>query len=182
VVGTLDVGGAPEFAAADGQGHVYINLEEQGETVAIDSKMLRIEQRWPVCKAPSSMAIDRRSRRLFIGCRSHVMAVVNVDSGKVITTLPIGDHVDATVYDPDRHLVFCSNADGTLNVFRQVSAEKYKAEQTVNTAPGARTVALDSATHQLFLPTADLDHSTLPAPGQKPRILPGTFRLIVIGE
>ena len=184
VVGTLDLGGSPEFAAADGEGHVYVNLEERNQTIAIDSRKLRVNQRWPVspCKSPSSMAIDRHNRRLFIGCRNHLMTVLNLDTGHIVTALPIGDHVDATVFDPERHLIFCSNADGTLNVFRQLSADQYRSVQTVLTAPGARTMALDAATHKLFLPTADLDGAAPLKPGQKPPVKPGTFRLIVVGD
>lgn len=184
VVGTLDLGGFPEYAASDGSGHIYINLEEQNETLAIDAKMLRIDQRWVVapCKAPSSMAIDRSNRRLFIGCRNHFMTVLNIDTGRVIAALPIGDHVDATVFDPERHLVFCSNADGTLNVFEQLSADEYRSLQTVKTALGARTMALDATTHLLFLPTADLDRSAPLKPGQKAPVKSGTFRLIVVGD
>jgi DNA-binding beta-propeller fold protein YncE len=184
VVGTLDLGGSPEYAAADGEGHVYVNLEEQNETLDIDSRNLKIDHRWPVspCKAPSSMAIDRSARRLFIGCRSRVMAVLNIENGKVITALPIGDHVDATVFDPKRQFIFCSNQDGTLNIFLQLSADQYRSVQTVKTALGARTMALDAATHRLFLPTADLDTSKPLQPGQKPPVKPGTFRLIVVGD
>jgi DNA-binding beta-propeller fold protein YncE len=184
VIGTLDLGGSPEFAAADGKGHIYINLEEQNETVAVDSEKLRVDARWPVspCKAPTSMAIDPQARRLFLGCRNHFMTVLNIDTGKVITALPIGDHVDSTIFDRERHLIFCSNGDGTLNVFSQLSADEYRSEQTVKTAPNARTMALDTATHLLFLPTADLDTSMLLKPGQKPPVKPGTFRLIVVGD
>jgi hypothetical protein len=184
IVGTLDLGGAPEFAAADGEGHIYVNLEEQSETLDIDSRNLKIDHRWPLspCKAPSSMAIDRHARRLYIGCRSQVMAVLNIDTGRVITALPIGLHVDATVFDPYRHLIFCSNADGTLNIFSELSADQYSSVQTVKTALGARTAALDAATQRLFLPTADLDTSIPLKPGQKPPVIPGTFRLIVVGD
>jgi DNA-binding beta-propeller fold protein YncE len=184
IVGTLDLGGSPEYAAADGAGHIYINLEEQNETIAIDSQNLRVDQRWSLspCMAPTSMAIDRRSRRLFIGCRNHFMAVLNIDTGRVVTALPIGDHVDATVFDPERHLIFCSNADGTLNVFRQLSADEYRSVQTLKTALGARTMAFDASTHRIFLPTADLDTSAPLKPGQKAPVKPRTFRLIVVGD
>lgn len=184
VIGTLGLGGSPEFAAADDKGHIYINLEEQNETVVVDSLKLTVDKRWQVspCKAPTSMAIDKQARRLFLGCRNHFMTVLNIDTGKVITALPIGDHVDTTVFDPERRLIFCSNADGTLNVFSQLSADEYRNVQTVKTAPGARTMALDGATHLLFLPTADLDTSLPLKPGQKPLVKPGTFRLIVVGN
>jgi YVTN family beta-propeller protein len=157
VAGTLDLGGAPEFAAADGNGYVFNNLEDQSKLVKINSRKLVVEQHWPLapCQAPSSMAMDRRSRRIFIGCRNKVMAVVEADSGKVITTVPIGDHVDATAFDPDSRLIFNSNGEGTISVVREDSPDKYSLVQTVKTVPGARTVALDSKTHQLFLSTIE---------------------------
>src|SRR4029077_19642148 len=96
VAGTIDLGGGPEFAVSDGKGYVFNNLEDEGMVLKIDAKKLTVDQRWKVCDAPSSMAMDRENRRLFIGCRSKVMAVMNADTGKVITTPPIGDHVDAT--------------------------------------------------------------------------------------
>src|SRR5246127_5990201 len=98
VAGTVDLGGGPEFAAADGNGYLFNNLEDESMVLKIDARKLTVEQRWKTapCESPSSMAIDRPNRRLFIGCRSRVMAVMNADTGQVITTLPIGDHVDAT--------------------------------------------------------------------------------------
>ena len=101
VAGTVDLGGGPEFAVADGTGYVYDNLEDESLVLKINAKSLKVEQRWPTapCASPSSIAMDRPNRRLFVGCRSKVMAVMNADTGKVITTLPIGDHVDATAFD-----------------------------------------------------------------------------------
>jgi YVTN family beta-propeller protein len=112
VAGTVDLGGGPEFAAADGKGFVYDNLEDESLLLKINSRELKVEQRWPTApfSSPSSMAMDRANRRLFLGCRSKVMAVVDADSGKVITTLPIGDHVDATVFDTETKLIFNSTA------------------------------------------------------------------------
>src|SRR5579863_7037517 len=107
VAGTVDLGGGPEYAVADGKGYVYNNLEDESLVLKINSKTLKVEQRWPTapCSSPSSLAMDRENRRLFIGCRSKVMAVMNADTGQVITTLPIGDHVDATAFDPDSRLI-----------------------------------------------------------------------------
>jgi YVTN family beta-propeller protein len=157
VAGTVDLGGGPEYAAADGNGFVYNNLEDESLVLKIDSRKLTVEQRWPTapCASPSSMAIDRANRRLFVGCRSKVMAVMNADTGKVITTLPIGDHVDATAYDPQTKLIFNSNGEGTITVIRQDSPDKYSVVETVKTVPKAKTMALDPKTHQLFLSTAE---------------------------
>jgi YVTN family beta-propeller protein len=159
VAGTVDLGGGPEFATADGNGFVYDNLEDESLVLKIDARKLTVEQRWPTapCSAPSSMAIDRANRRLFIGCRSKVMAVVNADTGKVITTVPIGDHVDATVYDPETKMVFNSNGEGSVTVIRQDSPDTYSVVETVKTLPRAKTMALDPKTHKLFLSTAESD-------------------------
>lgn len=157
VAGTVDLGGGPEFAAADGKGYVFNNLEDENLVVKINARDLKVEQRWPTasCSSPSSMAMDRANRRLFIGCRSRVMAVLDADSGKVITTLPIGDHVDATAFDPETKLIFNSNGEGTVTVIHEDSPDKYSAVETVKTAPRARTMALDPKTHRLFLSTAE---------------------------
>jgi YVTN family beta-propeller protein len=157
VAGTVDLAGGPEFAAADGNGYVYNNLEDESLLLKINSRELTVEQRWPTapCASPSSMAMDRANRRLFLGCRSKVMAVVDADSGKVVTTLPIGDHVDATAFDPETKLVFNSNGEGTITVIHQDSPDTYSVVETVKTAPKAKTMALDPKTHRLFLSTAE---------------------------
>jgi DNA-binding beta-propeller fold protein YncE len=157
VAGTIDLGGGPEFAAADGTGYVFNNLEDESQVLKINSRTLKVEQRWLTapCASPSSMTIDRASHRVFVGCRSRVMAVLDTDSGKVITTLPIGDHVDAGAFDPETKLVFNSNGDGTLTVIHQDSPDTYSVVENVKTAPRAKTMALDPKTHRVFLPTAE---------------------------
>jgi YVTN family beta-propeller protein len=168
VAGTVELGGGPEFAVADGTGYVYDNLEDQSVVLKINARTLKVEQRWPTapCASPSSIAMDRPNHRLFIGCRSKVMAVVNADTGKVIATLPIGDHVDATAFDSESRLVFNSNGEGTITVIRQDSPDKYSAVETVKTLPKAKTMALDPQTHHLFLSTAEA----------------GQFEVLVVGQ
>jgi YVTN family beta-propeller protein len=168
VAGTIDLGGGPEFAAADGNGFVYNNLEDESLVLKIDSRKLTVVQRWPTapCASPSSMAMDRANHRLFLGCRSKVMAVMNADTGQLITTLPIGDHVDATAFDPATKLIFNSNGEGTVTVIRQDSPDKYSLVETVKTLPKAKTMALDSKTHRLFLSTAEA----------------GQFEILVVGR
>ena len=157
VAGTVNLNGGPEFAAADGNGSVYDNLEDESLVLRINSRELKVEQRWPTapCTSPSSMAMDRDNRRLFVGCRSKVMAVMNADTGKVITTLPIGDHVDATAFDPETKLIFNSNGEGTITVIRQDSPDTYSIVEIVKTAPRAKTMAVDRRTHRLFLSTVE---------------------------
>lgn len=157
VAGTVNLGGGPEFAAADGAGYVFDNLEDESQVVKINSRELKVEQRWPTapCSSPSSMAMDRANRRLFVGCRSKVMAVLDADSGKVIATIPIGDHVDATAFDQETRLIFNSNGEGTISVIHQDSPDKYSSVETVKTLPRAKTMALDPKTHRLFLSTVE---------------------------
>jgi len=168
VAGTIDLGGGPEYAAADGKGYVYDNLEDESLVLKINSRTLKVEQRWPTapCASPSSMAMDPANRRLFLGCRSRVMAVMNADSGQIITTLPIGDHVDATAFDVETRLIFNSNGEGTVTVIHQDSPDKYSMIETVKTLPRAKTSALDPKTHQLFLSTAES----------------GQFEVLVVGK
>jgi DNA-binding beta-propeller fold protein YncE len=168
VAGTVDLGGGPEYAAADGKGYVYDNLEDESLVLKINSQDLKVEQRWPTapCSSPSSMAIDRETHRLFLGCRSKVMAVVNADTGKVITTLPIGDHVDATVFDPESKLIFNSNGEGSISVIHQDGPDQYSAVETVKTLPRAKTMTFDPKTHELFLSTAEN----------------GQFEILVVGK
>jgi DNA-binding beta-propeller fold protein YncE len=168
VVGSIDLGGEPEFAAADGNGTVYNNQEEKSTVLKIDSRKLAVDQRWPTapCESPSSMAMDRANRRLFLGCRSQVMAVMNADTGQVVTTLPIGDHVDATAFDPETKLIFNSNGEGTISIIHEDSPDKYSAVETVKTLPHAKTLALDPKTHRLFLSTEES----------------GQFEVLVVGK
>jgi YVTN family beta-propeller protein len=155
VVGTIALGGGPEFAAADGLGSIFANLEDQNQTLRIDARDMTVKNRWPLapCERPSSMAIDRAQHRLFIGCRSKVMAVVNSDTGSVIATLPIGDHVDASAFDAATGLVFNSTGEGTIDVFHQDSPDKYSAVQRIPTHAGSKTMALDAKTHELLVPS-----------------------------
>jgi DNA-binding beta-propeller fold protein YncE len=155
VAGTLDLGGGPEFSVADGKGKLWVNLEDKSELVQIDSNSLKIVNRWSVapCGSPSSMAFDPQNRRIFIGCRSHLMAVADADTGKIVASYPIGDHVDASVFDPETRLIFNSLGEGSIAVFRQDSSDSYTPVENIQTAEGAKTMALDSKTHRLFVPS-----------------------------
>jgi len=174
VAGTVQLGGGPEYAAADGKGKVFINLEDKSEMVRIDPVTLQVEARWDLkpCEAPSSMAMDTANRRLFIGCRNRLMAIVDADSGGIISTMPIGDHVDATVFDPATGLIFFSNGDGTANIFHEESPDRYTEVNRLTTAAGAKTMAFDSNTHRIFFSAAERDGRTVKS---------GTFHILVYG-
>jgi len=187
VAGTIPLGGKPEFAAADGRGTVFANLEDQNEVAVIDSKALTVKAKWQLvpCEGPSGMAMDIEHRRLFIGCHNKIMAVVDADSGKIVATLAIGEGVDANKFDPGTGLAFSSNGDGTLTVVHEDSASKFTVIETVSTQRGARTMAIDEKTHNLFLVTAEFGPprtSTADRPRPRPSIVPGSFTLLVFGN
>jgi DNA-binding beta-propeller fold protein YncE len=182
VTGSANLGGSPEFAASDGRGRIYNNLEDKSEVLQIDSKTLRILNRWPLApgESPSGMAIDAANRRLFIGCRNRTMVVMNADSGKVVASLPIGDGVDANRFDPATNLIFSSNGAGALTIVHEDTANHFSVVANVPTRRGARTMELDPRTHRVYLVTAQLG----PQPSQPhtpPPMVPGTFELLVYG-
>ena len=181
VLGTVDLGGAPEASTADGKGMLFTNIEDKSEMAKIDTKAMKVVARWNLapCEQPSALAMDRANRRLYAGCRNHVLAVVDADSGKVVASAPIGDHVDAAVFEAETKLVFLSNGDGTINVFHADSPDKVSAVEVIKTSNGSKTMALDPKTHRLFLSAVDYDE----AAGQKsPKAKPGSFGVLVLGK
>ncbi|HJQ34606.1 MAG TPA: hypothetical protein VJ866_20665 [Pyrinomonadaceae bacterium] len=187
VAGTLALGGKPEFAVADGRGRVFVNLEDKSAIAEFDSRRLAVEARWPIAPAeePSGLAFDGRHRRLFSVGSNKLMAVVDADSGKVVTTLPIGGGVDGAAFDPETGLVFSSNGEGTLTVVHEDSPDKYTVVENVSTRRGARTLALDPKTHRVYLVTAEFGPPPPPTPERprpRPSIVPGTFTLLVVGR
>ena len=185
VVGTIDLGGGPEFAVADGNGTVYVNLEDKNELVAIDSSSLKIKSRWPLAPAgtPTALAMDVQHHRLFSAGRDPQMLVVlDSDSGKVLQSFPISSGADAAAYDPETGLVFVSTREGMVHVFHEDSPDKFSVAETIKTEYGAKTMGLDTKTHNLFLDTADF--AAAPAPTadrphpQRPAIQ-GTFHVLV---
>jgi YVTN family beta-propeller protein len=157
VAGTIDLGGGPEFAVSDGKGNAYVNLEEKNETLHIDVNTLKVKDRWPLapCATPTALAFDAANRRLFVGCRSKILAVLNADTGKIVATAPIGERVDAASFDPATKLVFLSTGDGKVFAFHQDSPDKYSLAQEVVTKTGAKTFGYDPKTQNLIVPTSN---------------------------
>ena len=176
----IDLGGAPEFLAADNAGKAYINLEDKNQVAVVDLKQRKVVARWPVAPggSPVGMAIDGNNRLLFIGCRNpQKLIVMNADTGKVIADLPICAGVDATKFDGAE--AFASCRDGKLEVAKQTSAGKFEIVETVTTPLGARTMAVDPQAHKAYLPTAELEAA---AAGSRPAAKPGTFMIVVVSE
>ena len=189
VAGTIDLGGKPEFSVADGKGGLFVNIEDKSELVSIDPKKLTVLNRWPLapCESPSGLAIDKKHRRLFSGCDNKMMAVTNADTGKVITTIPIGDGVDANGFDPGTEFAFSSNGggDGTLTVVHEDSPDKYTVVQNLATQKGARTMTLDPKTHTVYTVTAEFNPppaATTDQPRPRPTMKPDSFTVLVLGK
>jgi YVTN family beta-propeller protein len=188
VVATIPVPDKPEFAAQDGHGQIFVNIEsDPGQMVVIDTQKLTVKSTWPLpgCNSPSGLAIDRAHRRLFSVCDGKVMAVTDAVSGGQTALVPIGEHPDAAGYDQKRGLVFSSNGEGTLSVVRQDSPDRYTVVQTLPTQRGARTMALDEMTGKVYLVTADFGPApaaTAEQPRPRPALIPDSFVLLVVGE
>jgi hypothetical protein len=188
VVKNIDLGGGVEFPVADGKGMIYDNNEEKNDVVAIDTKTLTIKARWPVAPAgtPVAMAMDRQHRRLFSSGRGPQMLVMlDADNGKVLQSFPITAGVDANVFEPETGLLFVSTREGMIHIFHEDSPDKLSEVETVKTEYGAKTMGVDSKTHNLFLSTSDFDPPAAPTakqPNPLARAKPGNFRVLVYGK
>lgn len=187
VAGTIQLDGKPEFAVVDGKGELYVNLQDKPQLAVLDTKALKVIARYDLgssCAGPTGLAIDASLRRLFSTCANRVMVVIDAVTGKMLDTLPIGAHSDAALFDPGGKLAFSSNGDGTLTVVGAAGPSHYAVRQTVQTKPTARTMALDPATHLIYLAaaqTAGFELPTAQRPTPRPHIKPETFMILIVG-
>jgi YVTN family beta-propeller protein len=189
VIKSIPLGGAPEQAVADGKGMIYDNLESTNEVVAIDTNALTVKSRCPIAPAgmPVAITMDRKTRRLFVGGRNpKTLVMMDADTGKVIgEPFPIGDRVDANIFDASTNTVASATREGTLHIFHEDSPDKLSVVETVKTEFGAKTMGLDPKTHKLFLTTSDFGPAPAPTekqPNPQPVATPGTFRLLIYGK
>ncbi|MEO8586342.1 MAG: YncE family protein [Acidobacteriota bacterium] len=188
VAGTIAVGGKPEFAVSDAAGIVYVNIEDTAEVVAFDARTLAPKAHWSLkpCEDPTGLAFDAKGRRLFAGCSGNkLLAVVSADTGKLLGTAPIGAGCDAVEFEASTGLVYASAGDGTITVVKETASGTWTAVETIETKKGARTMALDPATHRIFLPAAA--YGPVPSPSSenpRPRapMLAGSFEVLVVGR
>ncbi len=174
-VGTVALGGGPEFAVPDGKGKIYNNLEDKSSLNVIDSKALKVLKTYNLspCGGPTGLALDLKNSRAFTVCRENKgMSVIDINTGKVITTVAIGAGVDAVAYDAATKLIFVSNGDGTTTIIKQATADQYSVAQTLTTQVRAKTLALDTKTHKIYLSVAQFEPGTRKA-------VPGTFTVLV---
>jgi len=182
-IGTIPLGGKPEFGVSSGDGKLFANIEDSSQVVEIDPAGMKVTRRWPLapCESPTGLAIDRAHGILFSGCRNGMMAISDAKAGKLITTLPIGQGVDAARFDAGAQLAFASNGDGTITVIHEDAPDKFRVVGNVATKRGARTMELDEKTHRLFTVTADFGPTPAATPDRprpRPPVLPGTFALL----
>jgi DNA-binding beta-propeller fold protein YncE len=182
VTGKIDLGSEAESAVVDSSGRGFVNLEKENTLLEFDPAALAVKQRWPItgCKAPTPLAVDIANSRLFIGCRSRVLAVMDANNGRVIATLPIGDTVDGVVFDAESKLIFASNSDGTISVIRQKSPNDYESLSDIHTQRTAKTMAFDPTTKRLFLSAVEMESAL--SVKSKTRTMPksGSFVVLVV--
>jgi YVTN family beta-propeller protein len=184
VVATIHLSGQPEFAAVDGAGKLYVNIEDKSEIQRVDTKTGKVDATWPIpaCDSPHGLAIDAKSHRLFSSCVNSKLLVVNATNGAVVSTLPIGKRTDAAAYDSRSKRVFSSNGDGTLSVIQQQGADQYQSLAEVPTQLGARTMTLDVKTGRIFLVTGDYAEVDPNAkdPRKRYAVKPGSTRMLLL--
>ena len=187
ILATIPLSGKPEFAAADTQaGRVYNNIEDKSEVAVIDTKTHQVVETWQITpgEEASGMAIDAEHHRLFLGCDNKLMVMMDSTNGKVVTSVPIDQGVDATAFDPGTQLAFASCGAGTVTIAKEETPEKLTVVQMLATERGARTMTLDPKTHNIYLATARFEAQPEPAPGaprQRPKAVPGSFKILVYG-
>jgi YVTN family beta-propeller protein len=185
VSATIPLGGTPEFAAVDEPaGRVYCNIEDKSEVAVIDADTHTVIAHWPLApgEGPSGIALDAKHHRLFSGCHNKIMTMLDTETGKVITTVPIGAGVDGCAFDDSMQLAFASCGDGTTTIAKEETPNKLEVVQLLKTERGARTMALDPRTHRIYLPTAQFVPASSPSPGAsppRPSIVPNTLKLLV---
>jgi alkaline phosphatase len=183
VAGTVAVGGDGEQAVNGSDGLIYVNLEDKSEVAVFDPKTLAVKKRFPLpaSSTPTGLAMDPQHNRLFVACRSQVIFVMDSETGKVITKLPIGATVDAAAFDPEARLLFTSNGDGTMNIFHQESSDSYQDLGSIRTHVNAKTMGFDPKTHKLYLSSGDIETIPSANPSQKPqrKVVAGSFEVLV---
>ena len=159
VIATIPLDGKPEFSATDGKGKVFVNIEDKSVINVINSATLKVVQHWSIApgEGPSGLALDNKNHRLFSVCGNKLMVVTDAETGKIITTLPIGDRCDGVAFDPDKKRAYSSNGEGSITVVQEENNNSFKVLETVTTQPGAKTIAINKTTHHLYLTTAEYE-------------------------
>ena len=186
IIGTIELEGKPEFAVSDGKGKVYVNIEDKSKICMFNPVTMKVEATWSIApgEEPSGLALDNETHRLFSVC-DKMMVILDALTGKVITTVTIGDRVDGVAFDPKTKRAYSSNGDGTMTVVQEVDANTFKVVENVATQKGARTITVNKTTHKLYLPTAEFGEAPAPTKDNahpRPAIKPGTFVILEVEQ
>ncbi len=181
MVATIAVGGKPETAVSDGAGRIFVNIEDKNEIAVINLATKAVEAHWSLAPAegPTGLAMDLKSKCLFSGC-DKTLVVLDATNGKILATLPIGNGCDGVGFDPQLQDVFASCGEGILSIIREEPGKKFRVLGNLPTKRSARTIAIDEYLHEVFLPAADLEKTA--APHERPKMIPGTFGVVVVGR
>jgi YVTN family beta-propeller protein len=181
VIATIPLDGKPEFSATDGKGKIFVNIEDKSVINVINTVTLKVEQHWSIApgEEPSGLALDNQNNRLFSVCSNKLMIVTDALSGRIITSLPIGDRCDGVAFDPELKRAYSSNGEGSITVVQEESSDKFTVLETLKTQPGARTIALNKKTHHLYLSTAEYE-SAPSSTNHRPAIKPNSFVILDI--
>lgn len=183
VVATIELNGKPEEAASDGEGKLYVNLEDQNQVAVVDLKTFKVLNRWPITpgEGATGLAIDTKTHRLFAGCDNKLLMVINSNNGKVVTSLPIGDGCDGVAFDKNEKMIYTSNGEGNVTAIKEKDEDKFVVVETIPTQGSARTLTIDPATHTLYLPAAKLAPLEKgAAENQRRKVQPGSFAVLVV--
>jgi YVTN family beta-propeller protein len=183
VVATIDVGGKPETAVSDGNGKVFVNIEDKNEIVAVDLKSHSVTDHWSLngAEGPTGLGYDRETKRLFAGCDNYLV-VLNAENGKVVDKLPIGEGCDGVAFDPKNKIIYTSNGgSATITAIKETSPDKYSVIGNYPTKRGARTITINEKSGNLYLPTADFDMNNI-QPNGRPTMIPGSFQVLVVQQ
>ena len=180
VIATIKLDGKPETAVSDGAGKIFVNIEDKSKISAVDIASNKVLNSWSIApgEGPTGLAIDLKTKRLFAGCDKLLM-VIDAENGNIVDKLTIGDGCDGVAFDNNLKYIFASCGEGKLTVIQELSAKEFKVIDNVTTKRSARTLTVDENTHQVFLPAADMEDA--PA-GQRPKMVPGTFQILVVAR
>ncbi len=184
MVATIPVGGKPETAVTDAAGRLYVNIEDKNEIVEVDTKTFQVKNRFSIAPGdgPTGLAIDKKTKRLFAGC-DKLLVVADATTGKVIDKLTIGGGCDGVAFDPSTNNIFTSNGEGTVTVIHEDNPNQFKVVENAVTKARARTITIDEQTHRIYLPTAEFETvAQNAAANERPKMIPGTFQVLVIDK
>jgi YVTN family beta-propeller protein len=185
VISTIPFDGKPEFSVTDENGKIFVNIEDKNSIAVIDTKTMKVIHTWSIApgEEPTGLAIDNKTHRLFSVCGNKWMMIMNAENGDMLFSFSIGDHCDGVVFDPETSCIYTSNGEGTMNVFKELSANSFKGVAKITTQKGAKTIALNKKTHHVYLPTAEYEptpEATPENPKPRAKIKAGTFMVLDI--